>query len=318
MKSGMPARCAAPVFQSITDWQNTDACNWEALSNHYCSHQVGWVEINRGTCQAGGPPPICPRTDHWRYDPAAAARFLRDDQQRTTSAREAELASQVTEACNCWAGIVDAETENPTPIDADVATINPDAAPSALIGFCTANQCPPGYRCYKSRCYLQSAFQKAEVKVESKLVGTVSDKFIETALKAVKLSPMAVSAATDYILPLMSATSINTGRDGYSKALPDYDEKIKEATKLLFELADSVQLKPPSRAPSVIKEDLIRITAELQNRFSVLDAFADKVVRDGEISRANCPAVFSAQHRRVSRAHANMIATLQGAVSAIK
>lgn len=34
------------------------------MVNEACSHKLGWVEKSPGTCNAGGPPPICP-VDHW-------------------------------------------------------------------------------------------------------------------------------------------------------------------------------------------------------------------------------------------------------------
>ena len=61
----VPSDMMRPWIQSKIDaYRAQDLSRKDYLIKNYCSHHAGWVEKNPGTCQAGGPPPICP-VDHW-------------------------------------------------------------------------------------------------------------------------------------------------------------------------------------------------------------------------------------------------------------
>jgi|GEM_PF-4251657 len=56
--------CADKAEKLLRKFESEDRRNWNRLKNEVCSHQRGWEEIDPGTCQAGGPPPIC-SVQHW-------------------------------------------------------------------------------------------------------------------------------------------------------------------------------------------------------------------------------------------------------------
>lgn len=99
----VPSACHGSVRQAIGKFRDEDQKNWVAYSNRACSAKLGWVENSPGICNAGGPPPICPRTDHWHKDPQRAelewARFqagIREQRQQTIT----------DAACGCWMNMV--------------------------------------------------------------------------------------------------------------------------------------------------------------------------------------------------------------------
>jgi hypothetical protein len=56
--------CRNTVQNQISEWTQDELGHSSQLLNRLCSYKLGWVEKVPGTCQAGGPPPICP-VDHW-------------------------------------------------------------------------------------------------------------------------------------------------------------------------------------------------------------------------------------------------------------
>src|SRR5687768_4064975 len=66
--------CARKIKDQRQQWLDDDQREWPRLRNIACSYQHGWIEINEGECQAGGPPPCCP-VEHWYKDGQAWARF---------------------------------------------------------------------------------------------------------------------------------------------------------------------------------------------------------------------------------------------------
>ena len=58
--------CRETVRELEEEWRDQDA-NDRGLSNRLKSALNGWVEHKPGTCQAGGPPPVCPAA-HWYQD----------------------------------------------------------------------------------------------------------------------------------------------------------------------------------------------------------------------------------------------------------
>jgi hypothetical protein len=61
----VPTECKASAEQLRKSFIDQDTANMQSLVMRACSAQLGWVEIQPGICQAGGPPPICV-AGHWR------------------------------------------------------------------------------------------------------------------------------------------------------------------------------------------------------------------------------------------------------------
>jgi hypothetical protein len=57
--------CQSEEQAAIARWNAEDLKDFERLANQLCSAKIGYVEKIPGTCNAGGPPPIC-KADHWK------------------------------------------------------------------------------------------------------------------------------------------------------------------------------------------------------------------------------------------------------------
>lgn len=86
---GINSDCINQINQKLQDFKQQDLNQQRLLTNQYNSHREGWVEKVPGTCNAGGPPPICP-VDHWIRDPQAMSKWDAD-QRKVKAAREGEL-----------------------------------------------------------------------------------------------------------------------------------------------------------------------------------------------------------------------------------
>ena len=78
-------RCTVDAL--FRKWQAEDLASYESLANRVCSAYQGWVERIPGTCQVGGPPPIC-KANHWYRNPGLSLQRLHEDEQRKKEERE--------------------------------------------------------------------------------------------------------------------------------------------------------------------------------------------------------------------------------------
>ena len=90
----------------VKQFKQEDDKNIQSIANNYCSHQEGWVEKVPGTCDAGGPPPICP-VDHWKRVSRQEAMAVLSAQLRKVTAERARRMSDIQERaennlCSCW------------------------------------------------------------------------------------------------------------------------------------------------------------------------------------------------------------------------
>lgn len=126
----------APINQKLGEFLSEDIKNKTSLGNAYCSALAGWVEKVPGTCDAGGPPPICP-VDHWYRDPSALVAW---------GHRNAKVASErrtTLVRLGCAPHVEAAETAIESAYSAEGDTF----------ATCGEGQaCPAGLRCAKSKC----------------------------------------------------------------------------------------------------------------------------------------------------------------------
>lgn len=302
---GLPNTCDAPLSDALAKWTQQDVCSWETLSNHHCSHQLGWIEKVPGTCSAGGPPPICVE-DHWRRSPAEASRRLADEQAKVRTQREQQFPALIKQACGCWARQIDREDESGPNESTPSDTSRPDGQPSRVFGFCSGNDCPPGHRCFERYCYQNSAWKKVVSKTvdvaQGKAVDAALDKLLEDGLKALRAGPHVIGGVSNYLLPFISPMVIALNRDNYKDRLPAYDQEIKKGVDLLLELS-AFSGGGPARAPNFVKVDLRKTVEELDKKFEVLNILADATLREGDIGERGCPEVFAARHRQLTKLH---------------
>src|SRR5690349_18159265 len=69
--NNVPASCQQAAGKSKDQWRLDDLANVQRIAYQACSYSAGWLEYVPGTCQAGGPPPLCP-VNHWYHDPYKA------------------------------------------------------------------------------------------------------------------------------------------------------------------------------------------------------------------------------------------------------
>ncbi len=143
----LPDTCKFQFNEAIKAYEVADKNEWITLANKACSYFEGWIEINPGTCQAGGPPPICP-ANHWIEKPFEAATKWTQLEKDVQQLREREIKKMI---CECWSlnlerqfnndveehnnpykGINEADASLPEKSDIALPCIGPP---------------PPGYKC---------------------------------------------------------------------------------------------------------------------------------------------------------------------------
>lgn len=143
--SGLPVSCQTEAGQLQSAWYQEDLANWEALANRACAAKQGWVENSPGICSAGGPPPICKRTDHWHRDSRKAMSTWFDQQQEVRHAREQQL---IDAACGCWENTIRSVQDS-----AQVSETSAESVSNSMVVPCS-NSCQglPGYVCRQGFC----------------------------------------------------------------------------------------------------------------------------------------------------------------------
>ena len=130
------------------------------------------MEKNPGTCQAGGPPPIC-KVDHWmRVGPDIALGQYRSEELKTYAPRRREL---ISDACRCRRAELDAgddESKNSNQTN-QAATYqsfyNMNTVP------CDNGKCQvPGTSCHSGVCRPDTMVEHDEKEVIGKLLDKVT------------------------------------------------------------------------------------------------------------------------------------------------
>lgn len=134
-------------------WTREDMAQWKRLANSWCSHRSGWIEWKPGTCEAGGPPPICP-VQHWhRVDLNEAIAEYDRENAKVRAERQIEAGNAI---CSCAAQENNWERESVTETVTYSTTVwgkPPERKPE---GYCNPPtvSCPPGYECMGNKCYI--------------------------------------------------------------------------------------------------------------------------------------------------------------------
>lgn len=102
----VPQSCFEVAQHLHDQFVSEDESSMPTLIMRACSARLGWVEKIPGTCQAGGPPPICP-ADHWKRDPNSS--MVGWDQLNRQKLED--RTNQIRQgACSCWKGEIEAAT----------------------------------------------------------------------------------------------------------------------------------------------------------------------------------------------------------------
>lgn len=187
----IPETCETKTAQVSRRFAQEDRDNWEALSNRACSAKLGWVENSPGICTAGGPPPICKRTDHWHKDSGKAEQ----EWQRFKHDQYAEPRQQlITDAgCGCWLDTVSNQSGGRTP-----SAFNPYSptqnsynpySQEAIVPCSTTAECQvplPGSVCSERKsCEIPKAITRqatgAAAYVDGKITNHAADEVLDMA-----------------------------------------------------------------------------------------------------------------------------------------
>jgi hypothetical protein len=140
-----PPSCKVTVSSENQKWKAADRSDWQILANKACSARLGWVERSPGICQAGGPPPVCPRQDHWlKVDPYRALQALEEENKKAAERRELEM---IQEACKCWRKSIE-QSHRPSAVSGRLTS---DSPYDPFVIPCSAG-CPPGTQCENGTC----------------------------------------------------------------------------------------------------------------------------------------------------------------------
>lgn len=94
--SSKSTECLKEVQKSLIKYRDEGRNRARVMANKYCTHKSGWVEYNPGTCDAGGPPPICP-VNHW-YKNVNSMNMYNQDNNKIYQQRKQEA---MTALVNC-------------------------------------------------------------------------------------------------------------------------------------------------------------------------------------------------------------------------
>jgi hypothetical protein len=100
--------CKDALEKRFNEFKAQDERDAKRLTNQLQSHKNGWVEVSPGICNAGGPPPVCPVTNHWVKDGSSMQKW-NAEQNEVRAQRESEL-RRILDNCNTSARARQEET----------------------------------------------------------------------------------------------------------------------------------------------------------------------------------------------------------------
>ena len=214
----MPAKCLKSVDNMRESWVDEDRANVSKIANQLCSHLAGWVEKVPGTCQAGGPPPICP-VDHWQRDPNAMTKWSIEQGQIQKEREEAYKKG----FCSCLVSIAGGE--------ADETTDSPNLTASQI----SCGGCPDGKICLDGKCLPGpgTLIPFAVGGAATRAVGSV----IAAAIPELRAS---IGPATGVVIGLFSSLPVDDDRSAYESAINVISKLSEQLGELQTDIAGDV------------------------------------------------------------------------------
>ncbi|MEW6129587.1 MAG: hypothetical protein AB1757_21280 [Acidobacteriota bacterium] len=318
------ATCKEQARKQIKDWIDEDIRNWQSIANRACSYELGWVEKKPNTCQAGGPPPICP-VDHWERKPQEAKQRMIDDKAKIRGEREKYMLSQ---ACGCLKNEMVVSRQKTLQESNSISQVyNP------YTFDCKTWSCPPGMECKNNTCvpvtgYSETAQTIGELKDQTKSI--ITDEVLSSmAMKAIeKVSKSLADAlksksfkiiggAVSIFGGIFETTTMSKWTDGYNRGSEQIGTNLTHIRSLYGEL-NNYRLGLPSRAPKQIENDILKAKIVLRENLDYLNTFYSGVIREREIGKYECQNVFEYQHQLVNEAVNNLISLPNGFLSLSK
>lgn len=291
-------------------WAQEDLNNWERLSNQLCSAKAGWVEHNPGTCQAGGPPPIC-KVDHWYRD---AGKAMASFNNLRGSIAQQRFDSLMSSSCDCLRTELENKVTENMPKQDTSNPFNINTNPFVIPCTGGSNPCPPGTSCKDGTCKAPAYVQKVD-KVTDFATGKAKDQVIDQWLGLFKeLADIRIPAALASVygkivtpaLALLETPTLGQYRSIYSDSMWETNRRLSRLRGLYQELQNYYRNKP-ARAPSAISADIKKEKEALRKSMADLNIYYLGIVKERELSRYTCYNVFEFQNQMVNQSIVNVL-----------
>lgn len=303
--------CMTNARQQNEQWRQEDLTNWERFSNQLCSAKVGWVENVPGTCQAGGPPPIC-TANHWHQNPNTAIDSFNNLRKQIAEQRFESLMSG---ACDCLRTELEEKVTSNVPKQDTSNPFNINNNPFVIPCSGSGGWCPPGTQCKDFACkaptYVENKSEKvidfALEKAKDKAIDKWLDMFKELADIRIPASLSSMSKKiTSPLFAFLDPKILSTNRDGYNNSMSKVGSDLGRLRQLYQELQNYYQNRP-ARAPKAISADIQREKKELRNNMADLNIFYIGVVKQKELSKYSCYSVFEFQNQLANQSMVNVL-----------
>jgi len=318
--------------KELEQFVREDAASWETLSNRACSYAQGWVEKVPGTCQAGGPPPIC-KVDHWKRDPNAAAAQLEKDKRAIREQRQAQL---LKNGCSCYLRELQAqqavELSSSQGSRGAQAVSNNQASrpqtPFATILCENEADCgnAPGFSCREGRCrpLVTSEIVEGKVKdkIKDKAVDATTDYLLEPAKEAARKKAIQLfgqgavqiaesltgKVAFGVAAGLLEAKDTGTEwKDPYQNTARRIYQEMRQLEPLIEEVRN-YRTGGPSRGADMIFADIQQLQQKMTSDVSLLGQYKEGIIQHKELGQNCCYEVFEFQHQRLMQSYGNFLA----------
>lgn len=312
----IPKKCHDAVSQKKAEWRASDALEIDRIVNEYCSHKAGWTEFTPGTCDAGGPPPICVAS-HWYKDPVMAEKQWRAKLDRVLSQRQKEAKDLM---CGCWQEHLEegfaVKNNSILPAlssKADLSQSSQQAMSLPCLNISGSSPCPPNYRCVNGYCVPQTAAHKSMAVLRAAGAKGLEDATMKQ-LENVLSESGSVFKKTYAILnnPYVTAISIAGGPRSISTTVSAYQnasnrlkEDMSKCHSLLLELNRYEHRFQPNSGPSrdrqYIVADLQKTRKSMSDNYTLMSEFYRGVLIEDELFNCNdcCPGVFQAYNEQL-------------------
>jgi hypothetical protein len=333
--ASLPSKCVADLndklLLQIEAYKRQDSANAQSIINNYCAHMRGWVEYHPGTCQAGGPPPLCP-VDHWYQSPYQATQQYYIERNKIFNERLSNLTdkkkSLMQEACSCW--LNDLKEHGVVKINHKTKVFQSDKNQSYQTTEiklpCVNGGCPTGFVCVNGYCVEQSI--ESNIKDNTLLNESSQQAIID------KLGDIATDKVLDYIAEKFKTLALLRGfynaatKNQYSQVITGVFENTEMGTyahiyqnELVKAQTNVVKLESLYEEQRRYKSNQNMTTDNIEERkteiakyrselgriiFNIEDA-TDGMVREKELGSCSCYDVLNYQTSLVTQSIKSLI-----------
>lgn len=293
-----PQPCLASAAGLVEQWRRDDLHDWKQLVNRACSAELGWVEKVPGTCQAGGPPPVC-TADHWVRAPDAARQKFLELNAKIKLDRENKL---IADSCACWKRFLEAESVNPAKAR---QTLKESRTPRGRLTrpreefmiSCAedAGMCPPGFECINETCHVEGT-PGLVTKRAKKAPWDATKLILKWLAKAV---PIVGKRGLPWAVGLIEPAPDTPGLERYQSSVSRIEDLLSDARRKAVAQSEALTSGQRHQADTLGKE-LTAIVEKLQAERALLDVTTREIVIERGLCRYCCYDVFQYQSARIS------------------